>query len=227
MIQYLINLFFPKICSGCSNILLANENIICLTCRHNLPLTNDLLIENNESFKKFYGRLPLQHASVMLSFSKKGIVQKLIHNLKYTNQQEIGTVLGNWYADDLKNINVLQHADFIIPVPLHKKRLSSRGYNQISTFSEAIANVLRVKYDPDVLVRNEYASMQNKKNLINRNDISGTTFAVKYNENHYNKHFIIVDDVLTTGATLEACGKAILSIPGAKISIVCIAMSKS
>lgn len=227
MIQYLINLFFPKICSGCSNILLANETIICLTCRHNLPLTNDLLIENNESFKKFYGRLPLQHASVMLSFSKKGIVQKLIHNLKYANQQEIGTVLGNWYADDLKNTNVLQNADFIIPVPLHKKRLSSRGYNQITTFSEAIANVLQVKYNPDILVRNEYASMQNKKNLINRNDISATTFAVKYNENHYNKHFIIVDDVLTTGATLEACGKAILSIPGAKISIVCIAMSKS
>ncbi len=227
MLKNLIKLFFPEICSGCSHILVENENTICVTCRHDLPLTNDLLVTKNETFKKFYGRLDLLHTSAMLIYHKKGIVQKLIHNLKYKNHQEIGSILGNWYAEDLKNITDLNSVDFIIPVPLHKKRYKERGYNQVATFCKALSEVLKIKFDDSILFRNEYATTQAKKNLINRNSISETTFSVVYSEKHFNKHFLLIDDVLTTGATLEACGKAILKIPNAKLSIVTMAISQS
>lgn len=227
MLKNLMKLFFPEICSGCSHILLENENTICVTCRHDFPLTNDLLLTKNDTFKKFYGRLDLSHASAMLIYHKKGIVQKLIHNLKYKNHQEIGSILGHWYAEDLKKMDALQKIDFIIPVPLHKKRFKERGYNQVHTFCISIGSVLETIFDKSILFRNEYATMQSKKNLINRNSISETTFSVVFSEKHHNKHFLLVDDVLTTGATLEGCGKAILKIPGAKLSIVTMAISQS
>ncbi|MEO8236210.1 MAG: phosphoribosyltransferase family protein [Flavobacterium sp.] len=227
MLKNLIKLFFPELCSGCSEILFTNENIICTSCRHKIPLTNDLLAAENDSFNKFYGRIPIEHASAMLYYHKKGIVQQLIHNLKYRNHQKIGEILGQWYVNDLNNIEILQNIDYIIPVPLHKKRLKERGYNQVTTFGNAIANGLKKKFDDTILVRNEYATTQSKKDLLNRNSVSETTFQAHFSGIHHNKHFLLIDDVLTTGATLEACGKAVLQIPGAKLSIVTIAMSQS
>lgn len=227
MLKNLIKLFFPEVCSGCSEILLQSENVICIACRHNLPLTNNLLITENEAFKKFYGRLPVEHVSAMLYYHKKGIVQELIHNLKYRNHQNIGSVLGDWYVEDLKNNKILNTINYIIPVPLHKKRYKERGYNQVTSFCEAIANGLDKKYDSTILIRSEYAITQSKKTLNNRNTVSETTFQIQYSERHHNKHFLLIDDVLTTGATLEACGKAILKIPGSKLSIITMAMSQS
>lgn len=227
MLKKLMKLFFPEVCSGCSEILLQNEKVICISCRHNLPLTNHLLTIENEGFKKFYGKINVEHTSSMLYYHKKGIVQQLIHNLKYKNHQEIGTILGNWHVEDLKTNDILKTVDYIIPVPLHKKRMKERGYNQVNTFCEAISNGLEKKYDHSILTRNEYAVTQSKKNLIGRNAVSDTTFQTQFSEIHHNKHFLLIDDVLTTGATLEACGKAILKIPGSKLSIVTMAMSQS
>ena len=125
MLSSIFNLFFPKICAACDNILLTSESVICTVCRHDLPLTNHHLNSQNEMFKKFYGKLDIEFASALLYFQKKGNVQELIHKLKYKGQQEIGTSLGNWYADDLKNLEQLKNIDYIIPVPIHKKRLKS------------------------------------------------------------------------------------------------------
>lgn len=227
MFKTLINLFFPKVCAGCHSFLLSNENVICTLCRHNIPLTNHHLNPENEAFKKFYGRIPVEHTSALVYFHKKGIVQEIIHNLKYKGHEEIGTVLGTWYAEDLKNSAILQTVDEIIPVPLHKRKLRERGYNQVTTFGKALSENLDLAYNDSLLFRRVYSKTQSKKNLLGRSDGIDTIFDVAFTEKDHHKHFLLIDDVITTGSTLEACSHALLKIPGAKISVVCMAMAHS
>ena len=192
-----------------------------------MPLTNHHLNSENEAFKKFYGRIPVEYASALLYFHKRGIVQELIHNLKYKGQEEIGSVLGTWYAEDLKNSAIIQSVDEIIPVPLHKRKLRERGYNQVTNFGLSLSKNLNISYNPNLLVRNIYSKTQSRKNFLNRSDGIDTIFAASFTEKDHNKHFLLIDDVITTGSTLEACSHALLKIPGAKISIVCMAMAHS
>ena len=227
MFESIINLFFPKVCSGCNSFLLSNENVICTVCRHDIPLTTHHLNPENDAFKKFYGRIPVLHTSALFYFHKKGIVQELIHNLKYKGHEEIGTVLGEWYAEDLKNIKLLQSVDEIIPVPLHPKKLKERGYNQVTAFGTALSAGLNLDYNDSLLIRNVYSKTQSKKTLLGRTEGIETIFDVSFTEKNHNKHFLLIDDVITTGATLEACSRALLKIPGAKISIICMAMAQS
>jgi ComF family protein len=227
MFESIINLFFPKVCSGCSSFLLSNENVICTVCRHDIPLTNHHLNPENDAFKKFYGRIPVIHTSALFYFHKKGIVQELIHNLKYKGHEEIGAILGEWYAEDLKTITLLQTVDEIIPVPLHRKKLKERGYNQVTAFGEALSSRLNIDYNDSLLIRNVYSKTQSKKNLLGRTEGIETIFDVSFTEKNHNKHFLLIDDVITTGSTLEACSRALMKIPGAKISIVCMAMAQS
>jgi ComF family protein len=204
-----------------------NENVVCTLCRHDIPITNHHLNPENEAFKKFYGRIPLEYASALLYYHKKGIVQELIHKLKYKGHENIGTLLGNWYAGELKEIAILRTADIIIPVPLHKRKFRERGYNQVTTFGLAIANELAIPYIDSILFRTVYSKTQSQKNLLGRSEGIEAIFDVDYNEKDHGKHYLLIDDVLTTGATLEACSKALLKIPGAKVSIVCMAMAQS
>jgi len=227
MFQTLINLFFPPVCAGCHSFLLSNENVICTVCRHHIPLTNHHLNPENEAFKKFYGRIPVEHTSTLLYFHKKGIVQELIHNLKYKGQEEIGTVLGEWYAEDLQNLEIIQSVNEIIPVPLHRRKLKERGYNQVTNFGKTLSACLNISYNPNLLVRNIYSKTQSKKNLLNRSEGIDSVFDVTFTEKDHNKHFLLIDDVITTGSTLDACSHALLKIPGARISIVCMAMAHS
>ncbi|MFB9110550.1 ComF family protein [Flavobacterium gyeonganense] len=227
MFESLKNLFFPKVCAGCHSLLMTNENVICTSCRHEMPLTQYHLDTNNEAVKKFYGKIDIEHASAFLYFNKKGIVQELIHNLKYKGYEEIGTVLGDWYVEDLKNIQLETSFDVVIPVPLHRKKFKERGYNQVATFGNALSKGLGIDYNETILFRKKYSKTQSKKNLLGRSEGIENLFDVYFSEENHNKHFLLVDDVLTTGATLEACSRALLKIPGAKISIVCMAMANS
>jgi ComF family protein len=227
MFKHLINLFFPAVCAGCNSLLSSNEKVICTFCRHNIPLTNQHIYPENEAFKKFYGRIPIEYASALLYFHKKGIVQEIIHKLKYKGHQEIGTVLGHWYAQDLKEIVKLKTVDIIIPVPLHKRKFRERGYNQVTTFAKALSAELNVSYNDSLLKRKIYSKTQSKKSLLKRTEEIESLFDVSFTENDYDKHYLLIDDVITTGATLEACSLALLKIPGSKISIVCMAMAQS
>ena len=184
-------------------------------------------MKENEAYKKFYGRIAVEHASAFLYFHKKGIVQQLIHNLKYKGHEEIGTILGNWYAEDLKEIILALKANQIIPVPLHPKKFKERGYNQVFTFSKSLSENLQLNYNEKILFRKVYSKTQSKKNLLGRSEGIENIFDVHFTEKDHNKHFLLIDDVITTGATLEACARALLKIPGAKISIICMAMAQS
>lgn len=226
MFENILNLFYPKVCLGCNSLLLSNENVICTRCRHEIPLTLHHLNPENEAFKKFYGKIPVEFAATFIYFHKKGIVQQLIHNLKYKGHEEIGTVLADWYSEDLKSIEIIETIDEIIPVPLHKRKLKERGYNQVSSFGKTLAFHLNLQFNDTILIRTKYSKTQTRKNLLNRIDVNNETlFDVKFDIKDHNKHFLLIDDVLTTGSTLEACGKALLKIPGSKISVVCMSMS--
>jgi ComF family protein len=227
MLKSILNLFFPPICTGCKALLLANENIICTTCRHEIPLTNHHLLKENEAFKKFYGRIDIVHASALFYFHKKGIVQELIHNLKYRGHEEIGVLIGEWYIEDLKKIKSLENADAIIPVPLHPKKLRSRGYNQVTQFGKTLSKGLNIRYEDHILIRTKHTKTQSKKTLLGRTENIESLFDVKFSEKDHQKHFIIIDDIITTGSTLEACCRALLKIPEVKISIICMAMAQS
>lgn len=227
MFKSLIQLFFPPSCAGCTTILIANENVICTKCRHEIPLTQHHLDPGNEAFKKFYGRIPVEHVSALFYFHKKGIVQELIHNLKYRGQEAIGTVVGEWYAEELKTIPVLSTVDAIIPVPLHPRKLRERGYNQVAEFGNALAKSLHIPVNNTILFRQVYSKTQSQKNRLGRTEGIDAAFDVSFTESEHNQHFLLIDDVITTGATLEVCAKSLLKIPGVKISIVCMAMADS
>ena len=227
MFKSLLHLFFPPVCAGCKTVLVANENVICTKCRHEIPLTQHHLNSENEAIKKFYGRIPVEHVSALVYFHKKGIVQELIHCLKYRGQEDIGTVLGEWYAEELISSQLLQTVDTIIPVPLHPKKFRERGYNQVTEFGNALSKKLEIPLNNSILFRQVYSKTQSQKNRLGRTEGIDTIFDVTFNEKDHNQHFLLIDDVITTGATLEVCAKALLKIPGAKISIVCMAMTDS
>lgn len=226
MLKSLVDLLFPKGCCGCNEILQEGEDVVCIACRHDMPFTRHHLNPDNETYRKFHARLPLQHASSLLYFQKEGMVQQLIHNLKYRGQKDVGQLMGEWYSFDLKTVDELKDVDFVIPVPLHKRKLRERGYNQVAGFGKAIAEGLGCNCSEDILQRVTYNKTQTKKNLADRAAIIGSAFDVASAEEHRGKHFLLVDDVITTGATLEACGKALLKIPNARLSIVTIAYAQ-
>jgi len=227
MIKNLINLLFPPICVGCNSVLLQNEKIICLKCRHELPYTNHPFTNSNTTFEKFYGRLPLVHGSSLLYYRKKGITQQLIHHLKYKNRQEIGALLAEWYLFRFEANSDLQTVTDIIPVPLHPKRLRERGYNQLTTFGRTLADGLHTFYNDQLLYRKRYSKTQTQKTLFGRTETDAELFALRDTNYCHGNHFLLIDDVITTGSTLEACGKQLLKIPGARLSIATIAYTDS
>ena len=223
----LLNVLFPVFCNGCSNLLLKNENVICAKCIHNLPFTYHHNIKETEIDKVFYGLLPFEFGAALLYFNKKGISQNLIHNLKYKNRQEIGTYLGDLYASELQHLEAFKTIDFIIPVPLHKKRFYERGYNQVTTFCKAIEKNLTIPILDDVLVKTQYLKSVTDKSKEGRLAHNKNVFSIENQHKIEGKHILLIDDVFTTGATIESCAKEILKIKNTKISILTIAYSQS
>ena len=219
----LLDILYPQTCLGCNNMLQTGEKILCTKCRHDLPLTNHHKTPENDASKRLSGRVALEKVMSMLIFEKQGIVQQIIHKLKYDGHQEVGTLLGLWYGEIIKA--ELKNVDEIIPVPLHKRRLKKRGYNQVMTFCEALSKALEVPVNKEILWRNKYSKTQTKKAFFLRTDVNKEIFDVNFSERDSGKHFLLVDDVLTSGTTLEQCAKALLKIPTTKISIVTMALT--
>ncbi|WP_298898433.1 ComF family protein [uncultured Psychroserpens sp.] len=225
MIKNLLNLFFPQICSACSNHLSDNELQICTTCRHQLPLTNFHDDPNNAVHKILYGRVKLQQATALLHFSKKGIVQQMMHNLKYRGQEQIGEFLGEWLGELLKPMSSYQDIDVVIPVPLHKAKLKSRGYNQVDKFAKAIAKSLHAEYNTTMLVKTTNTKTQVFKDRLKRQSSAHSNFEIQNGMTLKDKHILLVDDIITTGATIEDCANQLLKIEGVKLSLATMAIT--
>ena len=225
MLKLLINLFFPEVCYACLRFLSDNENFICTHCRHDLPVTNFHFNNSNAVKKVLYGRAIIENGTALFRFEKKGLVQQLIHGLKYKGYQNIGFALGNWLGAELKTVQAYKNIDLVIPVPLHKSKLKKRGYNQVSKFAQQIAQALNATYTDQVLLKTSQSASQVNKKRWSRWNNTNTLFALNNKTKIENKHILIVDDVITTGATLEACINVLQQANNVKISIATIAIA--
>lgn len=221
----MLNLFFPKVCEACNNVLTDNERIICISCRHQLPVTN-FHFDNSEAVKKVvYGRVKLEYATALLHFSKKGIVQQLLHNLKYRGHEHISKFFGKWLGAELKTLSAYKNIDVVIPVPLYKTKLRKRGYNQVAKFGKEIAIALNADYNDSVLIKTKATKTKVFKGRLTRWDDDGAVFDTSENTSLEGKHILLVDDIITTGSTVEACAAVLLKIDNIKLSLATMAIA--
>lgn len=226
MLKQLLNLFFPKVCVGCKNALIQQEKFLCISCLHDLPITN---LHDNDSkviSNVFYGTVVFKHATALFYYPKKGVIRQLIHHLKYKNQKEISSYLGKWLGAELKASGFYNDVDVIVPVPLHKKRMRERGYNQVEGFGKELAQSLNATYDDITLYRHKNTSTQTVKDRLTRWKNVQTIFQVSDIKTLKGKHILLVDDVITTGATIKACVKELQKIDNVKLSLAVMAYTQ-
>ncbi|OAD46781.1 ComF family protein [Polaribacter atrinae] len=226
ILKDLFNLFYPKLCANCDHQLTMNEKAICTFCRHDLPLTNFTNYSDNKITKTFYGRISIEKANSLLFYRKVGITKKLIHELKYKGNEEVGVFFGNWLGEILVDNNEFSDIDIIIPVPLHPKKRRERGYNQVTKFGIRLSNHLKKPFLEDILLRTSTSKTQTFKARFERFNNNDTKFQLSDLTAFKNKHILLIDDVITTGATLEACAKELQKTEGVKISILTMAYTE-
>ena len=221
----LVSLIYPRLCKACGLSLYLNEEMICTRCKKNLPLTNFHLYEDTPADRVFYGRIKIQAAAARFFFRRGSRVQHLMHLLKYKGNKDIGIYMGKIYGQELIKSHRFSDLDVIIPVPLHPARLKKRGYNQAAVFAYGLAEGMKIPVVEHVLVRELASETQTRKSRLSRWENVKSIFAVYHTHTLENKHILLVDDVITTGATLEACAQMLSEIPGIRISIAALAIA--
>ena len=227
LFKSLINLLFPRVCAGCGNILLEGEDTVCTTCRFLLPKTGYEKNPDNPLAQMFYGQMPFNAVMAEFFFSKTGKVQHLIHGLKYHHCRENGIFLGQEIGKSLLQAPDYQEIDYIIPIPLHPKKEKIRGYNQSHVIAEGISEIMNIPIAEKCLVRSVFTDTQTHKTRDERYQNVKDIFHIEKPEKLENKHVLLVDDVLTTGATLMSAGKALLNVEGIKISVATVACASN
>jgi len=218
-----ISLFYPDSCVACHAGLLSAECMICTSCRAVLPKTNHFNEQQNELWTKFRNRVNFEYAIAYLKFYKKGKVQPLLHSLKYHNNQALGIHLGNMFGLELHENGFSAKFDLLIPVPLHQSKLKKRGYNQCDLIGRGIAERLQITVANDVVIRNEATKTQTKVGKTERWENVADKFEVVRPEAIEGKHIVLLDDVVTTGATFDALADVVLKYNPAKISLLALA----
>jgi ComF family protein len=225
LIDDFVSLLFPKICAACGNSLWKQEETVCLSCEFHLPRTNFHLSLENPVSRLFWGRVTLESASAYVYFNKGNKVQRLIHQLKYKGRKDIGIYLGRQYGQQLRFSPFFQTVQLIVPVPLHIKKLLKRGYNQSEQFAIGLSESMKIPVDPAAICRKKETETQTKKSRFRRWQNVAEVFEVNDPGSLEMKHVMLVDDVITTGATLESCIRVLSPIHGIRISVATIAVA--
>lgn len=197
---------------------------MCAVCRHDVPLTDHNYLEENAVDRRFYGRIPTKKAASFVFFTKNGLVKNLLHLLKYKNQEQIGGFFGEWCGALLMENGQLKNVDAVVPVPLHPKKLKKRGYNQVALFAKTIAEQIGATYCDDWLIKTKNIKTLTKKNRQSRWESSKDAFTLNASNHRKYKHVLLVDDVITTGATIESCTKTLLQQKGVSVSVLTMAV---
>ena len=219
----MVDLIYPPLCAGCGYLRPLDQHIFCLECLHQLPETGFHMHVDNPFTRHFAGRIPIQTGAAFLYFTRGGATQRLLHQVKYHNRPDLITVLGRWYGKQLIKSPYWNGLEVTVPVPLHWKKFRKRGYNQSAVFSQSIADVMGLRCYPYALKRTTHDKSLTGMNRFQRIETIGASFIAAKPQLLKNKNVLLVDDVLTTGATLEACGLAMQTIPIASLRMVTIA----
>ncbi len=223
--KMLADLVFPRVCSLCGNVLVDHEEMLCSRCLADSPETHFRNMLDNPVARMFWGRLPFTAATSYLFFEKGNKARKLIHEIKYRDNKDLGYYMGLLAGQYLKGLIVFDTIDYIVPVPLHKRKLKIRGYNQSEWIGRGIAGVLEKPLEKDNLYRKIFNPSQTLKNRYSRwKNVEGI-FDLHDPEKFAGRHLLLIDDVITTGSTIEACGTVLLKAPGAKVSVVSLAFA--
>ena len=218
-LNHLINLFYPQVCPACGNLLTSNEETVCLICCYLLPKTEYEKNADNPLAQMFYGQVNFNAVTAEFFFSKTGKVQHLLHQLKYEGNQDAGFFLGQQLGESIKDAELFRGIDFIIPIPLHPKKEHLRGYNQSYVIAQGVEDKTSIPIMRDCLYRKVFTSTQTKKSREERWNNVKDIFDVKNGERLKGRHILLIDDVLTTGATLMAAGITLSKIENIKISV--------
>lgn len=221
-----LSLFFPRCCLACGKPLAKGEECICTMCNINLPRTNYHLQKDNPVEQLFWGKIPLERATSFFYYRKGSDFRQILHQLKYGGQKELGAIMGRYMASELLSSGFFKGIDVIVPVPLHKKKQQLRGYNQSEWIARGIAAVTGIPIDMELVVRRKNTETQTRKSTFERWENVDGIFELHSSENLQGKHVLIVDDVLTTGATTVACASALIEIEGIRISVLTLAIAE-
>jgi len=218
-------LLFPNLCICCKRYLSNQERFICDMCNYNLPLYEFNSLKDNDLRKKFWGTLPIQECLAYLSFKQNNEVQKVMHELKYNGNKEIGFAMGLTLGRLILSFDKLDDIDFIIPIPLHKKREDQRGFNQAEVIANGVSNIIKAPVLNNVVVRVINNKSQTNRNRLDRSINTDNIFKVMDLKPLEGKHILLLDDVITTGATMISCGNSLLRVKDLKLSVVGLAVA--
>jgi ComF family protein len=221
----LLHFMYPHNCLGCGSDIIQKENFLCLECTNDLPHTGFALHANNPVEKIFWGRIPVVACMSEFYFSKDSIIQNCIHEFKYRGNRKVGLFLGNLIGKSLLNSTRFSNIDALVPLPLFLQKEFKRGYNQSTLLCEGIHQILNIPLITKNVLRIVHTETQTKKGRIQRWENVEKSFSVLDPGSLKGKHILLVDDVITTGATLEACGAEILKAGDTALSIATLAIA--